>query len=77
MKKPVDLTTALKNTRQKTEKLRSIGVKLPPRPPRIKPRSHSETLALCRSVWSAVDTAKRSGRLTKLSPVGYQIQWED
>ena len=77
MKKPVDFSTALEKNRQKTEQLRSVGVKTPPRPPRVKPRSHSETFALCRSVWAAVEDAKRSGRLTKLSPIGYRIQWEE
>ena len=77
MKKPVALSKVLENTRQKKEQLRSIGIQTPSRPPRVKPRSHSETFALCRAVWSAVEEAKRSGRLTKLSPVGYRLRWED
>ena len=77
MKQPIDLNTALANTRQKTEQLRSIGVKPPVRPARVKPRTAGETMALCRAVWQAVDEAKKSGRLTKLSPVGYRLRWED
>jgi hypothetical protein len=77
MKQPVNLSTALERTRQKTEYLRSLGVKTPQRQPRVKPRTASETFALCRAVWSTVETARRSGRLTKLAPVGYRLRWEE
>lgn len=77
MKQPIDLDTALKQTRRKTERLREASIVAPEKTPRVKPRNPSETLALCRAVVWAVQEAKRSGRLVKLSPVGYRLRWEE
>ena len=77
MKQPIDLKTAMEQTRCKTAGLRAASIVVPEKKPRVKPRKPSETLALCRAVVWAVLEAKSSGRLVKLSPVGYRLRWEE
>ena len=77
MKQPVTIDSAIGKTRRNIDRLCAVSVRAPKKVPRVKPRSPGETLALCRAVVSAVQEAKQSGRLVKLSPKGYLFRWSE
>ena len=76
MRASVDLNKKLADTADRTKIVRlQMGFK-PAKRSRKRPRSASETFALCRAVVETVQKAKSEGRLVKLDPVGYLIRWE-
>jgi transposase len=76
MRPSIDLNKILADTVEKTNSVRLQMRFKPAKQSRKRPRSASETFALCRAVVETVQKAKREGRLEKLVPIGYRIRWE-